>query len=344
MLAQAETADAPRGTAKVTRLMPADPISTANAAVAQITGAIRQAARAVGTSFSYLLATAKVESNFNPEAKAKTSSAQGLFQFIEQTWLSTMKEAGAGLGYRGYADAIVKTPSGRMEVPDPAMRKQILALRQDPAANAAMAGAFTNKNAAILKARLGRPPTDGELYIAHFLGAGGAGRLINAASTSNAPAAQLFPSAASANRSIFYDNQGRARLASEVYATLTGRYEVARLGTAQVAGATPAAAPVRAAAAKPTPDPAATTQVFAAYQPVPRLQDEPGPVFHALFHTGERREAVAPRINQLWSAPSTAAKPRFVEAPVTAVPENDRPLDLFQDWEPDIRSLFRGRV
>jgi hypothetical protein len=319
--------------------MPVDPISTANAAVAQITGAIRQAARAVGTSFSYLMATAKVESNFEPGAKATTSSAQGLFQFIEQTWLSTMKEAGPRLGYGAYADAIVKTGSGRMEVPDAAMRREILGLRRDPEINAAMAGAFTNKNASILTSRLGRTPTEGELYIAHFLGPGGAGKLINAASTSNPTAAALFPSAANANRSIFYDKQGRARLASEVYATLTGRYEVARLGTAHQVAAV--AAPVRLAAA--TPDPAGTAQAFAAHQPVAAAPDKSGPAFHALFHTGERHEAVAPRVNQLWGAPAAPASARVAAASITQAPATARPLDLFQDMPPDIGGLFRGR-
>jgi hypothetical protein len=320
--------------------MPVDPISTANAAVAQITGAIRQAAQAVGTSFSYLLATAKVESNLDAGAKASTSSAQGLFQFIEQTWLTTMKEAGPRLGYGAYADAIVKTRGGRMEVPDPAMRREILNLRSDPETNAAMAGAYTNNNAAILAARLGRKPTEGELYIAHFLGAGGAGKLINAASTSNPRAAALFPGAAGANRSIFYDKKGRARLASEVYATLTGRYEVARLGTSrQVAGVeTP---PVKVAAA--TPDPAGTAQAFAAYQAAPLGADDSGPIFHALFHTGERHEAVAPRINQLWGTAGNSAQGRVAAASAPPPPANGRPLDLFQDMPPDIGGLFRGR-
>ena len=62
-----------------------------------------------GTSFEYLLATAKMESNFNPTAGASTSSARGLFQFIDQTWLGTVKEAGAQLGYGKYADAISKS-------------------------------------------------------------------------------------------------------------------------------------------------------------------------------------------------------------------------------------------
>ena len=323
--------------------MPADPISTVNAAVAQIAGTIRQAAQAVGASFSYLLATAKVESNFDSGAKASTSSAQGLFQFIDQTWLTTMKDAGPRLGFGNYADAIVKTPSGRMDVPDPTMRREILSLRKDPEVNAAMAGAFTNNNASVLKRRLGRAPSDGELYIAHFLGAGGAGKLIEAASTSNPPGARLFPAAASANRSVFYDKAGRARLASEVVANLTRRYEVARAGTTAIAAAAPplqVGPPVRLASA--VPDTAATTAAFAAGQPV-RPHGDSGPVFYGLFHTGERQEPVSPRINQLWAKSAAITPTRVAEAPSGQQRENARPLDLFQDMPPDIRGLFTGR-
>lgn len=306
--------------------MAADPISSANSAVSQITGVIRQAARAVGASFSYLLATAKVESNFNPNAKATTSSAQGLFQFIEQTWLNTMKEAGPALGYGRYADAIGKNPNGRMEVADPAMRAEILNLRHDPKANAAMAGAFTRNNADALTRRLGRTPSDGELYIAHFLGAGGAAKLIGAARNSNNSAAEIFPAAANANRSVFFDKQGQARSAAQVYANLTGRYEVARAGSAKLADL--------------AADPAATTQLLAANQPAAARRDSAAPVFQALFHTGERAEPVSPRINQLWSQPRQMAVADPVAAPA---PAPGRPLDLFQDLRPDVRGLFTGR-
>jgi len=87
--------------------------SSGYAAGSTVTGAIRQASQATGTSFNYLLATAQVESGLNPQAGAATSSARGLFQFIEQTWLGTIKQSGAGLGYGRYADAITKTSSGR---------------------------------------------------------------------------------------------------------------------------------------------------------------------------------------------------------------------------------------
>src|ERR1041384_4571557 len=108
-------------------------ISGATADVAtRVTGAIRDAARATGAGFEYLLNTALRESNLNPDAKNKGSSVTGLFQFIDQTWLATMKQSGASLGYGKYADAISKTSSGRYGVEDQGMRDQTFALRQDP--------------------------------------------------------------------------------------------------------------------------------------------------------------------------------------------------------------------
>src|SRR5712675_3021460 len=83
---------------------------------AKIAGSIKQAASTTGASFEYLLTTAKMESDFNPTAGAATSSAHGLFQFIDQTWLGTVKEAGSQHGYGNYADAISKSPSGSYSV------------------------------------------------------------------------------------------------------------------------------------------------------------------------------------------------------------------------------------
>ena len=145
---------------------------------ARIAGAIKQAASTTGTSFQYLLATAKMESDFNPKAGASTSSAHGLFQFIDQTWLGTVKEAGAQLGYGQYADAISKSSSGTYSVSDPTARTAIMKLRDDPVAASAMAGVLTQSNSFKLTGKIGRRPTDGELYMAHFMGVGGAAKLI----------------------------------------------------------------------------------------------------------------------------------------------------------------------
>src|ERR1700682_4415977 len=192
---------------------------------ARIAGAIKQAADTTGTSFEYMLATAKMESNFNPKAAASTSSARGLYQFIDQTWLGTVKEAGSQLGYGKYADAITRSPSGSYSVSDPAARNAIMKLRDDPEAASSMAAVLTQSNSFKLTGKIGRRPTDAELYMAHFMGVGGAGKLIsNDEDNPQASAARMFPNAAAANRSIFYDRSGQARSVSQVYSVLTSRY------------------------------------------------------------------------------------------------------------------------
>jgi hypothetical protein len=206
--------------------------STATAGVdpsrLRVAGAIKQAAGTTGASFEYLVATAKMESDFNPTAGASTSSAHGLYQFIDQTWLGTVKEAGTALGYGQYADAISKSSAGSYSVGDPTARSAIMKLRDDPVVASAMAGILTQSNSFNLTGKIGRRPNDAELYMAHFMGVAGAAKLItNAEDNPKASGAQLFPNAAAANRSIFYDSTGRARSVSEVYSVLTTRYTAA---------------------------------------------------------------------------------------------------------------------
>ena len=160
----------------------------------KVAGSIKPAAATTGTSFEYLLTTAKMESNFNPRAGATTSSAHGLYQFIDQTWLGTVKEAGSQLGYGQYANAITKNSDGSYSVSDPSARNAVMNLRDDPDAASSMAAALTQSNSFKLTGTLGRRPTDAELYMAHFMGVGGAGKLILSAEDSpSANAAAMFP-------------------------------------------------------------------------------------------------------------------------------------------------------
>ncbi|WP_397403510.1 transglycosylase SLT domain-containing protein [Phenylobacterium sp.] len=185
-----------------------------------VEAAINRAAKATGVDFGFLMKTAHRESSFNPKAQASTSSAAGLFQFVEQTWLSTLKQHGARHGYGQYADLISRGSDGRYRVSGEA-RKAVLDLRLDPHAASLMAGELTSDHASYLKGRVGRAPSGGELYAAHFLGPQGSARLIEAVqSQPGASAASLFPDAARANRSIFY-RDGRAATVGEVYANLT---------------------------------------------------------------------------------------------------------------------------
>lgn len=302
---------------------------TGNAAP-QVTGAIRQAAQSTGISFEYLLTTAQIESNLNPSAQAPTSSAKGLYQFIDQTWLGTMKQNGPALGLGRYADAISRGADGHYEVSDPAMRSAIMRLRSDPAASAMLAGAFTRSNADQLTMAIGRQPSEGELYIAHFLGPDGAGKLIGAATSQpQAAAAAMFPAAAAANRSIFYERSGTPRTASAVYAKLTGRFEIAR--AIQFAPGLRGNASVAQAVLPATPDTAGITQAFAsANESLPSPPDTK-PLFEAMF-TDRTRTPVAPAVNSLW------ARSKDDGAAAGSAPVGG--LNLFTDGRPDIRKLF----
>lgn len=183
--------------------------------------AIERASKATGVDFGFLMKTAGRESSFNPRAQASSSSAAGLFQFVEQTWLSTLKQHGAKHGYARYADLITRGSDGRYRVDGGEARRAVMDLRLDPHAASLMAGELTSDHAAYLKGRVGRSPTAGELYAAHFLGPQGSARLIKAVeSQPGASAASLFPDAARANRSIFY-RDGQPRTVGEVYANLT---------------------------------------------------------------------------------------------------------------------------
>jgi len=185
--------------------------------------AIGRAAQATGADFTYLLNQARSESGLDPNARASTSSAGGLYQFIDQTWLGVLKTHGAEHGYGWAADAIRARPGGGWTVPDPQMRQAVFALRGDPEASSLMAGEFAQDNAAGLGRALGRDPTSTDLYFASFLGLAGATRFLKAAGASpDAPAAALFPREARVNRSIFYTKGGQARSLSQVYA-LMGR-------------------------------------------------------------------------------------------------------------------------
>lgn len=308
----------------------------------RVAGAIKQASNVSGVSFEYLLTTAKMESDFNPTAGATTSSAHGLYQFIDQTWLGTVKEAGSQLGYGNYADAITKTSSGSYSVADPAMRRSIMKLRDDPQAASAMAAALTQSNSFKLTGMIGRRPSDSELYMAHFMGVGGAAKLIgNAEDNPNAVGARLFPNAAAANRSIFYAKDGRARSVSEVYSVLSSRYagaansKATRTAMAMYGGALSTSAVASAAQAVPAIDNAAYLQTFPEVRAAPPVttasataSNTPSvPVFRSLYQPGESTQPVSSAVQKLWgdnaSLTSVASATPEVRAPT--------PLDLFSD-------------
>jgi len=190
-----------------------------------VRAAIARAARATGVDFNYLLAQAKIESSLDPAARAPTSSAAGLYQFTRSTWIDTLDRHGADHGL-GWADAAIE--GGGLK--DPATRAQVMALRNDPDASALMAAELASDNRDALSAQLGRDPDAAELYLAHFLGIGGASRFLSALAADPAQsAAALLPQAAGANRAIFYDG-GAPRSVSGVMEVLRAKVSAAMEG------------------------------------------------------------------------------------------------------------------
>lgn len=191
-----------------------------------VKAAIADAAQRTSVDFNYLLAQAEVESALNPAARASTSSATGLYQFIDSTWLNTVKQHGERFGLGAVAGEIAVAPSGSAYVADPARREAILALRNDPQVASLMAAGLAEDNRAHLMPILGRQPNHSELYLAHFLGAGGAGRFLSelqADPGQSAPA--LFARPAAANRAIFYSGDGSPRSLAQVMDVIGGKLD-----------------------------------------------------------------------------------------------------------------------
>ncbi len=192
----------------------------------RVQNAIASASASTGVDFHYLYHQAKVESGLNPNAHASTSSASGLYQFTEQTWLGILKNHGAEHGLSWAANAITRGSNGHYYVSDETTRQEILALRQSPETSAAMAGEYASDNKDVLQARLGRDANATDLYMAHFLGPAGATRFLKARDANpDQPAAAVMPAAARANHWVFYDKAGNPRSLEQVYQRFAARFE-----------------------------------------------------------------------------------------------------------------------
>jgi hypothetical protein len=187
---------------------------------------IRQASQATSTDFGLLMAQAQRESGFKADAKSPTSSASGLFQFVDSTWLDMVHRFGDKYGVGDLAQQISQTGSGKLVVANANTKQKILDLRSDPAISACLAAEYAKQNQNEMEQALGRPLSRGDLYMAHFLGAGGATQFLKALdSKGDTPAAKLLPDAAAANPSIFYDGSGSAKSVRDIYQSVASKIE-----------------------------------------------------------------------------------------------------------------------
>jgi hypothetical protein len=185
---------------------------------------IIKAGQATATDPILLMAIADKESSFSTGVKAKTSSATGLYQFIEATWLKTVRDFGARHGLEKEAKAI-NWVDDELAVADPAEKARILELRRDPYVSALLAAEMLKRDRNRIGKRIGRELTDGETYLAHFLGPDDAERFLEkVVGEPKAGAVKLLPRPARANRSIFYARTGR-KLKGLSVAEVHGKFE-----------------------------------------------------------------------------------------------------------------------
>ncbi len=151
-----------------------------------------------------LMAIADKESSFIASARASTSSATGLFQFIESTWLRAVRDYGPRFGLEREA-ALLQGIEGSAPPLDAEDRARLLDLRNDPFLSTLMAAAMLRAEQEKLAVRLGRTISSAEVYLVHFLGPAGAEKFLAVlADKPLSSAANLLPMAAKANRPIFF--------------------------------------------------------------------------------------------------------------------------------------------
>ena len=229
---------------------PSHPLPTGAAIDPAVARSLRQASAATSVNFGFLVSTATQESGLNADARSHKGTATGLFQFIESTWLQMVQRFGAKYGIGDLAQQVSVDNSGHAHVADPATRRQILDLRTDPRLSADFAAEYTKENKAEVERALGRPVGNTDLYMAHFLGAGGATEFLKAMrSNAGAIGADLLPAAAAANHAVFYDNRtGAARTVAEIYQGFADKFAKTAHALESAALAADASTPATASA------------------------------------------------------------------------------------------------
>jgi hypothetical protein len=175
----------------------------------QLVEAILRASEETGVDPVYMMALADKESSFSADVKASTSSAEGLFQFINRTWIELVREFGPKYGLEEEASAI-EIVGGEAKILEEDVRDYVLGLRRDPYLSAIMAAEMLKKDRALIAQRIGRDLRNTEFYLAHFFGVEEAGKfmkLLDGKPKQSAP--KVFPAAAKANKPLFFVRNGK---------------------------------------------------------------------------------------------------------------------------------------
>jgi len=197
-----------------------------------VLAAIRLGSIRTGVDFSFLMELARVESNFNPVARAPRSSATGLFQFKDHDWLEAIRAFGAEFGLQAYATRvkpISDTGLAQQHIVRDPLQLEVLALRLNPRLSTLMVAETIRRNVPMLSSKTGHEPSRTELYLAHYLGLDGAVKFIELLDKEPATiAGDIFPEEAASNPGVFQGAQRRPRTVAEVYQWLDSKFNTTR--------------------------------------------------------------------------------------------------------------------
>ena len=194
--------------------------------------AIRLGSIRSGVEFSFLMELARVESNFNPAARAPNSSATGLFQFKSDSWLEAMQTFAPGYGLQDLAAqvALIDDEDDREQLItyDP-LQQEVLALRLNPRLSTLMMAETIKRNLQTLSDRIGREPGRTDLYLSHFLGMDDAVAFLEALDEEpDTVAADIVPQTADHNPGVFHNRQHQPRTVAGVYQWFDSKFNTSR--------------------------------------------------------------------------------------------------------------------
>ena len=197
-------------------------------------GSIRLTQLRTGESFEFLSDLFRQESTFRVGVRARTSSATGLGQHIDRTWLKNVYYAGCKYGLDDYADQIRIRRSGSdaadIEFSGTSRQDRFLMnLRRNPRFSALMSAENSQYEVGLIQHWTGMTlDQDWQKYSVHFFGVEAAYFFYDRYQSSpNASAAARLPRQARANRAIFYTG-GRARSYQEVGTWFQGKFGTGR--------------------------------------------------------------------------------------------------------------------
>lgn len=218
------------------------PAPAATPAAREALPALRRAASGSHTPFTTLVGIAAAESSFRTDARNARSSATGPFQITERTWLELVKRYGAVAGRSDLAGLVGTDAEGRATVAGE-NRAQVLDARKDLELSARLTARLCDENRTGLTRKLGRQPNESEVRLAHFLGLGGAVKLIQAATeTPDVSVKTLLPRAFAHNRASLSEG-GKPMSAAQAVTLLAGRYAPGAIPAGKPPTPTPPAVP-----------------------------------------------------------------------------------------------------